>query len=235
MGRKGKDQPDSAIGTGIYTLGEAARLAQTSTATLKRWLKGYRFPAKLTRGESPPIFHAQLPELEGHLALGFLDLVEVLFIKAFRTHGVTLQTIRRAASEAARRWGTEHPFCVNKFRTDGRSVFATVEWEEGDEGLVDLAKSQLAFEKVLNPYLRQVEYDLLGAVARWWPLGRRRPVVLDPKFSFGKPIVVPWCVPTEALYRAIQADQTEREVARWFEIPTRAVRAAMQFEETRAA
>jgi uncharacterized protein (DUF433 family) len=173
--------------------------------------------------------------LEGQLALGFQDLIEILFIRAFRGYGVSLQTIRRVAREAARRWHTTHPFCVRRFRTDGRSVFATIELPAGEKGLIDLANSQFAFERVLNPYLRQIDYDLSGAAQRWWPLGKRVPVFVDPRYSFGRPVVTRANVPTEAIYRAVLADQSPREVARWLEIPVSSVRAAIAFEKSLAA
>ena len=233
MIQKGQVRKIEILDTGLYTLREAARLAKTSPITLRRWLMGYRFPTRWRGGRSEPVFSPQLPEVEGHVALGFLDLIEILFIKAFRNYGVTLPTIRRAAKEAARRWNTSHPFCIKKFRTDGHSVFANIEWEDGDRGLIDLAKSQLAFERVLDPYLEQIDYDLSGEVSRWWPLGKKRAVILDPRYCFGKPIVYPWRVPTESLYDAVKADQTESEVSHWFEIPLSAVRAAVGFEEER--
>jgi uncharacterized protein (DUF433 family) len=182
------------------------------------------------------MFRAELPEVDGHLALGFLDLVEVLFIKAFKGRGLALQTIRRAARKAADLWETDHPFCIRRLKTDGRSVFATIESEEGHEGLLDLAKSQWEFESVIDPYLTQVDYDGVdGRASRWWPLGKRSRVVVDPRFSFGRPIVLPSQVPTEDIFAAVKAEESERKVARWFGIPLACVRAAIEFEESRAA
>lgn len=224
----------AVAGVGIYSLPEAARLVQMPANTLRRWLQGYRFPAKWSEGASEPIFEPQLPAIEGHLALGFLDLVEVLFIRAFREKGVSLPVIRRAAEKAAQLWHTDHPFSVKRLKTDGRSVFADLESESGPEGLMDLAKSQFAFESVIQPYLMQVDYDAETA-ARWWPLGKSKHVLVDPRFSFGRPVVDTGKVPTSAIYSAFLAQQSEREIAKWFDIPLASVRAAVQFEKSRAA
>lgn len=229
-----REHETAGVGVGIYSLPEAAAFVQTSTVTIRRWLMGYRFPVRHRGGLSRPVFSPQLPVVEGHIAIGFLDLIELLFIKKFRKHGVTLPTIRRAARKAGQLWSTDHPFCLKKLKTDGRTIFGSVEMEEGDEGLLDLARSQWAFQKVIDPYLSQVDYDL-GAAIRWWPLGRKRPVFLDPRFCFGRPIVEPGHVPTRAIYAAIQADQAEREVAKWLDISVPAVRAAVEFERSHAA
>lgn len=223
-------------GIGIYTMPEAARLVGKSPATIRRWLLGYRFPTKSGMGgESPPIFQPQLPQLEAHWAIGFLDLVELLFIKAFLEQGVSLQTIRRAAREAARRWETSHPFCLRRLATDGRTIFATLQDETGEESLLELTRSQLCFRDVLSPYLRQLDYDRVGDVSRWWPLGKEVPVFVDPSISFGKPVVARYNIPTEALFAAVQADQAQQEVAEWFDVPVEIVRAAVRFERSLAA
>jgi uncharacterized protein (DUF433 family) len=170
------------------------------------------------------------------VALGFLDLVELLFIKAFREHGISLPIIRRAAREAARRWKTGHPFCVKRFQTDGHTIFAALAPEEGEEQLIDLPRSQMAFTSVLNPYLTQIEYDqVLGDATMWWPLGRRKHVVVDPRRSFGRPIIVPGGIPTDVIAAAVREDQPEQDVARWYEVPIAAVRAAVGFERSLAA
>jgi uncharacterized protein (DUF433 family) len=224
------------VGVGVYTLPEAAHLIQTNTIRVRRWLEGYRFPTKAGTGESPPLFKPQLPQIAGHPAIGFLDLVELLFIKAFRDYGVTLQTIRRAAREAGRRWNTDHPFCLERFATDGRTIFSMIEGEVGERLLLDLTRNQLAFLSILQPFLTQLDYSRVGTgVDRWWPLGRRKPVFLDPGIAFGRPVVADNLVPTEVLYQAVKANESESEVARWYGVSVSAVRVALQFERKLAA
>jgi len=225
----------SNVGLGIYTLPEAGRLVGANVVTIRRWLLGYRFPTK-GKGvsESKPIFQPQLPVLEGHLAIGFLDLIELLFIKAFRKHGVTLPTIRRAAKEAAKRWKTDHPFCVKRFATDGRDIFSTIDVVAGEDALLELARSQYAFKNILNPFLKHMDFGALG-IDRWWPLGKSRFVCIDPRVAFGKPVVTPAFVPTETIYAAVRANQSNAEVAKWFDLSVSAVRAAVAFERNLAA
>ena len=211
---------------------EAARLVGTSTQTIRRWLLGYRFPTRSGRtGQSGSVFSPALAQIEGYRAIGFLDLVELLFVKAFRDEGVTLPTIRRAAKEAAKRWHTTHPFCLRRLATDGRGIFATVIDDFGEEDLLDLAKSQLAFKKVLQPYLKQLQYDKDYVVERWWPLGNKKPVCVDPNLCFGRPVTMPVPVPTEIVFEAAREDQSLAEVAKWYDLPMRSVRAAIEFEK----
>ena len=220
---------------GVYSLGEAARLVGTNPQRIHRWLAGYRFPKKSgVPGESAPIFDPQLPMIGGHRALGFMDLVELLFIKAFRDYGVTLPTIRLAAKEGAKRWGTTHPFCIKRFVTDGRAIFRTIVDEVGEERLLDMTRSQLAFFSILSPYLKQLDYGAIG-VDRWWPLGKGRLVYIDPTISFGRPVVTPKSIPTEMICQAVEVNRSEELVAKWYGVPVSSVRAALEFERSLAA
>ena len=123
-------------GRGIYLPAQAARLAQLDDDRVRRWIRGYDFTGR--RGEkrhSAPLFRRQH---EGaRLALTFLDLVEVLFVKAFLDHGVTLPTVRLVQREAAEEFGVQHPFCVKRFETDGETIVMRHRDDAGVERMVD--------------------------------------------------------------------------------------------------
>jgi uncharacterized protein (DUF433 family) len=60
-------------------------------------------------------------------------------------------------------------------------------------------------------------------------------VVLDPRRSFGQPIVNDEGVSTRVLAGAVQAEQSIERVAEWFEVKPASVRAAVDFENQLAA
>ncbi len=229
--------PKLLMGAGIYTLPEASRLTRIPVAKLRRWLRGY------SRGQDQrqrPVFERDFPDLgEGGAAISFLDLIEALFIDAFHRHGVPWKHIRESAVEAATLFGTNHPFAVRRFETDGRRIFATVfkKDESGDPRMIDLVSRQAVFQDVFAPLMKQLEYDVeTDAVARWWPLGRRVPVVVDPDRSRGMPVALRSGVPTYVLARAVAAEGGDVDrVARWYEVPLREVVAAVEFEKPVAA
>jgi len=75
------------LSVGIYTPAEVARLIRLPRAKLQRWIKGYKYRLP-TKPDSPyrrkePLVSPTLPPLEGYTALTFLDLIELLFVKAF--------------------------------------------------------------------------------------------------------------------------------------------------------
>ncbi len=223
------------FGLGIYSLREAWRLTGVPTHRIRRWLRGYGFLSGGKKHRSPPVWQGQLDPIEGSLALGFLDLVELRCVDAFIKAGVTWPTMRKAREAASKSLRTEHPFCTARFSTDGRAVFLKLEPMEGDPGLLDIVSKQRYFEKIMRPLIRQLEFARAGTLSRWWPLGMDHAVVLDPHRSFGRPIVDAAGVPTDVLSQALQVNRDLEEVCRWYEVSKEEALDVKEFERSLAA
>jgi len=220
------------LGVGIYSVAESAMLTCVSSQRIRRWLRGYTFKYEGELRESQPVWRRQLPEIDGTLALGFLDLIEVRFVNAFRACGVSWKTIRCAAKYAQQRLGQDHPFCTRRFKTDGRTIFEDVISETGESWLIDVVKSQFAFKKILAPYLYEgLEFDDDSHVVRWWPMGKRHRVVIDPERCFGQPIVSKEGIPTSILACAFEAEGSVEAVANWYEVSPRSIQDAIEYHK----
>jgi hypothetical protein len=138
----GSEVADSSLlGIGLYTVPEAVRLTGIPQARLRRWLRGYTRGAGEERAASPPVWQCQLPGTDRTLGLGFLDLMEARFADAFRKAGVPWRVIRLGAECAREICRADHPFSSQRFRTDGRTIFAEIVDGAGEPQLLDLVKS----------------------------------------------------------------------------------------------
>lgn len=207
----------SYLGVGVYELPEAARLVGLPASRLRRWL---------TRDGREPLWRLQLPPLEGRIGLGFRDLVQVGVLTWLLRHGLPPRTLRRLLLKARELLRTEHPLASARFRTDGQRLYLEILEEEK---LLDLDRDQYAFHRVVEPSLRPYDYDPEMAI-RWWPLGRRRRVVVDPHRSFGQPVSAISGVPTAALFESHSVTGSYEETARTFEITEAEVEDAVAFE-----
>ncbi len=219
----------AGLGVGAYAPGEVARIAHIEPGRLHRWLHGYRYQprGKESRRSAPLV---QRPEQQ---TLTFLDLIEVCFVKAFLDHGVTMPTVRLVQEEAAREFGTTHPFCAQRFETDGQTIVARHRDHAGVERLFDLKRRQFLVREVFNPLLKSIDYDRLTKEARsWWPIGRNRPVVIDPARALGAALVSKSRVPTSVLYGAFLAGDDETTIADWYRVDLDEVLAAIEFENS---
>lgn len=225
------------IGVGLYTVPEASRLSRVSGGRIRRWLRGDSFATKSGPELSPPVLTSTLPQLEDTaLTLSFLDLQEIRFVDAFLAAGVKWKTLRQVHEKAQGAFGA-YPFSRGGFVTDGRRIFQDLApaVKRSAAAFVDMVTDQMSFRRVLSPYIATLEFSDSGQAALWRPLGKGKPIVLDPRRSFGQPIVDREGVPTNILAKMYAVESNYTRVAHWYEVSERAVRYAVEYEASLAA
>jgi uncharacterized protein (DUF433 family) len=219
---------EALLGVGLYSMPDAARILGMPISNVRYWLYG--------RGSVPPLISRHL--VDEHL-LTFKELIELHFVQMFRSEGVTLQAIRKSAARAAKMFDAEYPFSARRFDTDGKDIFVTLVDEESNKShIAELKHGQYVFGRLIKPFFKKLDYRGLE-VGSYWPLRTRRSdgrVVLDPHRQFGQPIDAETGVSTSIIANAVTAGdgQDAKTVAKWFEIPVEAVRAAVRFERSLA-
>jgi uncharacterized protein (DUF433 family) len=225
-------KPDlSLVGVGLYTPIEATLLTGIRGTKIRRWLRGHaigerKYPALWTSNLADKI------DVES-LYLSFLDLVQLRMADAFIEAGVSAQKVRRAIQYGAEIVKSDYPFANARFRTDGETVILHV-LEAGDEKLIDLFKhGQYLMLKIIEPSLKGLEFE--GDIAaRWWPLGRAKGIVIDPKRQFGQPIDDATGVPTSVLAQAVETEGSVAQAAKVYMVPQSSVSRAIAFEKRAA-
>ena len=221
------------LNTGLYTVPEAARLTRISTGKIRRWIKGYDFRTSGSIRHSDAVWQGEIKPLDNKISLSFRDLLELRFVDAFIQAGVSWRTMRRAHTKAQDELKTTHPFCSNRVATDGKSILLRQAEEDSDEALVNLVPNQKEFSRIVQGFLKELEFS--GKDIIWWPLGKERQIVLDPKRNFGQPSAVRSGVPTSVLARSVKTNGSVEAVSHWFEVSEGEVRDAVEFEMRLAA
>jgi uncharacterized protein (DUF433 family) len=225
----------SNIGRGVYTLAEASVLTDVNRHRISRWTRGYTFSYRGSRQTMPAIIGRDLEVLESPI-LTFADLIEIRFLDAFQREGVSSKALRIASQRAKEYLGRHHPFSTQIFKSDGRTILAEITKETGDKVFLDIVNDQYVFENVIGSYLYSgLDFNDLKEPARWWPLGKNRAVVIDPRRSFGAPIVAKAGIPTKILNSAVNAEKSIEFVAKWYGVEVAEVKDAVQFECKQAA
>ncbi len=222
------------IGLGLYSFSEAARLTGIAPVELRRWLRGYGRIDQDAR-EHPPLWQSELAAADVD-AVSFHDLLEIRFVKAFRLHGVSLQTIRQVAKDARDMLGP-YPFTCRRFETDGETIFESALEESDDGQTLDMRRKQYVFRRIIKRSLYAgIEFGDDQRAVRWYPVERSRQIVIDPAVAFGKPVVASVSVRTNVLHDAWLAEgKDKKRVARLYEVPLGAVEAAIRYETRLAA
>jgi uncharacterized protein (DUF433 family) len=102
---------------------------------------------------------------------------------------------------------------------------------------LDVRRQQFAMDAVIRPSLLEgIEYGADATALRWFPVPKKRLVVLDPQVQFGEPIVANGGVPTDTLAAAYKAEgENVERVARLYRVTPQEVKAAVAFEHQLAA
>jgi len=216
-----------------YSPAEVGRLVDLTPNRVRRWLKGYAYRYDTTTHFQRPVIHRTTDAEVGYAS--FLELVDLLFVKRFLAHGLSLQKVRKALDEASRILDTDH-FARRSFFTDGSNIYLQVK-EVADSLLELLSGGQWVIAPIIQELAAQIDFDSpTGLARRWYPMGQAGLVVLDPLISFGRPTVVGRGIATANVYDFFLAENRRMERAcSWFSLELQEVRAAVQFEERLAA
>lgn len=131
----------------------------------------------------------------------------------------------------AQKLGSEYPFAQHRFKTDGKDL-----WMELDEFVSGASKSklikinkggQLAWADIVQAKFTEFEYQDDLAI-QWHVGGEGSPVLIDPRVSFGAPMVSG--VATWAIKGRWEAGESLQDIAEDFSIDESQVQHALQFE-----
>jgi len=200
---------------------------------VRRWLQGYGYSYGGTVRHLPPVLHGG--RANGTSYASFLDLVDLLFVKRFLDDGFSLQKVRRALEEAHEILGTRH-FARQKFFADGSSIYLQVR-DRGKAIVELLSGGQWVIAPVIRQLARQIDFESTeGLARRWYPLGREKPVVLDPFVSFGAPSIAGRGVKTANVHDLFVAEnESLASVRAWWDLTDSEIEAAVEFEVGLAA
>ena len=219
-----------------YPAAEAGRLVGLHPARVRRWLKGYTYRSASTLRRQPPVVRRERKTANSSY-VSFLELVELLFVKQFLDHGISLQRIRMALAEAARILSTIHLAHRRVFLADSTDVFLRVQ-DKGDAILHLLSGGQWTIAPVIQELAKQIDFfDPPDEYARrWYPRGPDGLVVIDPVVSFGSPSLKGRGISTANVYDFFVAENCSHQaVKEWWGITGAEVEAAVDFERGLAA
>ncbi len=215
----------------MYSFAEAAHLADVSTTTVKNWVFGYTVRGR----EVPPLF----PSDNGAM-VSFLQMIEIMVAGRFRKSAsgksLSFKKVRDAHVNTQESWGIEYPFAHMKLEALGGHIvhFLRAGGSVNSYQALD-APEQWTLPGVLrSETVDQIEYDDELA-ARWFPIGKTVPIVVDPRLSTGLPVIEGRGVTVQAIRKRFKAGLRIDFIAKDFEMDPDLVETALQYCERVAA
>lgn len=205
--------------TPAYSCLQAARYIGVPGDTLRRWI-----------GDGGLIHPA------GNNALSFNNLAEAHILKAMRkTHGLSLQRIRKALAELSRIRQTAHPLLDESFETDGVNLCI----REQEEVINLSRRSQKEFREFVALYLHRIRRDDQGKVARLYPFvvadreNEPKSISISPVISFGKPVLDGTGISTSVIAGRFNARDSVADLAQEYQVAPSILEDAIRWEMNR--
>lgn len=215
----------------LYETSELARLLHLDADKVRRWLKGYRYRSDGSFVEMESVVHAPYSE-EG---ASFLNLIELRFFQRFLEMGIAPRKLRGLYQRASELLQVKNPFIRNDYYSFGKELFVKMLTEAGDDSLISLDQlGQMGIPEIIEQFGREISFSKeTGIALRWHPMDQQHHVVLDPRLSFGIPIVDGANVKTEVIYDLYKAERENLSaVCDWFGLTDQQALDAIRFEES---
>lgn len=196
-------------------------LAGVDPRTVSSWHYGYKLSE---HRRSPQVF---AKDRERGRPLSYLELVEVAFVGRFREMGMPRKSIRVAHDYLSKLWQVEYPFAQLRLKTEGYEILA--DFDESESYVSASRAGQLLWAELIESRVREFQYELDMAL-QWHPRGEDVPVIVDPRISFGSPVLEGSGVSTWIIRERHEAGEEHDDIADDFGISRGDIHVALEFE-----
>jgi hypothetical protein len=164
----------------LFTPQDAARYLQIPPDTVYYWLH--------EKANGAPLVHRVEPEKRGWPSMPFVAVVEAYVLRSLRDLGLTKSKVRQAAADVRKEFDTPYGLATKRIATDGVDIFI----HYADDNLARIGDGQQPIREIINDYLRYISWDAddeFPARLRLRQYPDVAPVIIDPRFGRGAPVV----------------------------------------------
>ncbi|MGF1637011.1 MAG: DUF433 domain-containing protein [Cyclobacteriaceae bacterium] len=171
------------IGSGIYTIPDISRILRLPYHKVNFWVNKY------WDGELGKEFQHQYSWcVDKTKAISFHTLIEFYVLYQFAEAGVKTRQVLNAHIELSKYFETQFPFAqkeiIENIKTDGRKIY--LEFKENILSLDGNKQFNLSFIEI---FFKSLDFDNEFLATKFWPLGKTKSIVIDPKRQFGQPVI----------------------------------------------
>ncbi len=214
-----------------YTLPEAASYLRISTSTLRDWITGRTYPTSSGKKHGPPIILVPKNDEREYL-LSYYHLVEAYVLKALcHHHGLPLPRVRETLDWIGKKLKVERPLLRENFQTDGMALIV----EKFGHLINPSRDGQLEMRQIVEAYFQRIDRDDHDSPIRLYPFLNKvteaKMIAIDPKRSFGRPILVGTGLATSAIFDRYRGGDSIETLMEDYDINRTQVVSALEYEK----
>ena len=212
----------ATIGEGIYTIPDLAQILKQPIDKVRRWVDSF-FDDKFANE-----FKANYSwKVDKSKAVNFHTMIELVSMFNLSKQGLSTREIVKGHNSLVKMYHTPHPYADKKvmeeLKINGKKLIANL---DGSYVNTD-GSNQLNFH-FISQLLESIDFDDNLAV-RYYPMGKEKSIVIDPKRKFGSAVVGDTNIYPETLYSYYKGGESIKYIAALFEIDEQMVKDAISF------
>jgi uncharacterized protein (DUF433 family) len=189
----------------LFTPKETARHLRIPESTMYYWLS--------EKAAGIPLVHRVPPEKRGWPSVPFVAVIEAYVLRTLREElRLKKSTVREAAAAIRREFRTPYGLATKKVATDGVDIFI----EHARDDLARAVDGQVPIKEIIEGDLRYITWDANGdapARLRLRQYSDIAPVIIDPRFAWGAPVVESNRVPVDTVVNLWRSGESIHVVA----------------------
>lgn len=210
-----------------YNVLEAAYYLRLPRSTVRSWIGKQK-------GFEPLIVPAQQ---EPFVNLSFINLVEIYVLASIRReHKLSMPKVRKGLNFISKKFPSDNPLAEKDFETDGLTFFLN------EAGVTyDTSSGQMILADIVKQYMQRIGRDDQGNPTLLYPFSREgkpnepKIILIDPKISFGRPVLSGTRIPVEIIAERYRAGESIPELVEDYECAEEHIKEAIRYELWRPA
>jgi uncharacterized protein (DUF433 family) len=146
----------------------------------------------------------------------------------FAESGVKTREVLEAHKELSKIFNSAFPFALKEvlhgIKTDGKRIYLNF---RGNTISLDGTK-QLNLD-FIHIFFKNLDFDSDDLASRFWPLGKEKSILIDPKRKFGHPVIDGKNIYPETVFNMHKAGDTIEYIAFLYELSPQHVRDAIDY------
>jgi len=164
-------------------------------------------------------------------SVNFLSLIELYIFNKFKKAGVSSYKIVKIHEFLSNELKTPYPFASTDFYQSGSLTY----FKNGDDWVIADKTLQIALKKIIESFGAKISFNDNNLAEKYFPLGKKKSIVIDPNYRFGQPILKKSFLPIEPLYETYKAENDDADlISRIYDVSKSEIKDIVEFMETAA-
>lgn len=211
------------IGIGIYSASEIARILRVPYRTVYTWMNKY-WDKKLGQNYGSNYSWVK----DGSRSVSFHTFIEFYVMMRFSEAGVKPKQVIEAHKELVKMYKTAFPFALKEvlkgINSDGKHVYLKTK-----QGIIELNGTKQFNLDLIQLFFINLEFDNDNLASKFWPIGKKKSILVDPERRFGHPVIDGKNILPEIIFNHYKAGDPVAYIAHVYKLSEQEVHNALEY------